>query len=255
MTDIVSNPHEEARLIAQALPYMQRYENRTVVVKYGGHAMGDPKLAKAFARDIALLKYDGQGFILTQKRMLRGLFKHWPTSPNDARSKMLLAHELHILLWGGDPATGQIALDADAEVVWSSSLGQVDPWWDCCPVRVDREEGVIIVEDPVRLLHHDPATGELLDAEVTGRAEDVTDRNPGLGNPSVWYPHEDVEVVASDGGHRLDVRTADGAVTIRSDRTIRVESIDPLVVADEREVLGVTRAEALDAARTQLDSA
>jgi hypothetical protein len=132
-----------------------------------------------------------------------------------------------------------IALDADAEVVWSSALGRVDPWWDCCPVRVDHEEGVIIVEDPVRLLHHDPATGELLDAEVTGRAEDVTDRNPGLGNPSVWYPHEDVEVVASDGGHRLDVRTPDGAVTIRSDRTIRVESIDPLVVADEREVLGV----------------
>jgi acetylglutamate kinase len=53
------NPHEEARLIAQALPYMQRYENKTVVVKYGGHAMGDPKLAKAFARDIALLKQSG----------------------------------------------------------------------------------------------------------------------------------------------------------------------------------------------------
>src|SRR5690349_18674749 len=51
-------------------------------------------------RDIVLLKYDGQGFVLTQKRMSRGLFKHWPTSPNDARSKMLLAHELHILIWG-----------------------------------------------------------------------------------------------------------------------------------------------------------
>jgi acetylglutamate kinase len=46
----------EAGILAQALPYMQRYEGKTVVVKYGGHAMGDAKLGSAFARDIALLK-------------------------------------------------------------------------------------------------------------------------------------------------------------------------------------------------------
>ena len=49
----------EAALLAKALPYMQRYENRTIVVKYGGHAMGDAALGKAFARDIALLKQSG----------------------------------------------------------------------------------------------------------------------------------------------------------------------------------------------------
>src|SRR6218665_1159774 len=46
----------DASILAQALPYMQRYEGKTVVVKYGGHAMGDLKLGQAFARDIALLK-------------------------------------------------------------------------------------------------------------------------------------------------------------------------------------------------------
>jgi acetylglutamate kinase len=46
----------DASILAQALPYMQRYEGKTVVVKYGGHAMGDPVLQQAFARDIALLK-------------------------------------------------------------------------------------------------------------------------------------------------------------------------------------------------------
>jgi acetylglutamate kinase len=50
---------DQARLLAQALPYMQRYENKTIVVKYGGHAMGDPALGQAFARDIALLKQSG----------------------------------------------------------------------------------------------------------------------------------------------------------------------------------------------------
>ncbi len=58
-----SNPLEksqiQAKLLSEALPYMQRYENRTIVVKYGGHAMGDPELGKAFARDVALLKQSG----------------------------------------------------------------------------------------------------------------------------------------------------------------------------------------------------
>ena len=50
---------DQARLLAEALPFMQRYENKTIVVKYGGHAMGNPALGQAFARDIALLKQSG----------------------------------------------------------------------------------------------------------------------------------------------------------------------------------------------------
>jgi acetylglutamate kinase len=49
----------QARLLSEALPYMQRYEDKTIVVKYGGHAMGDISLGRAFARDIALLKQSG----------------------------------------------------------------------------------------------------------------------------------------------------------------------------------------------------
>ena len=58
MTDQPSTDRfsHDAGILAQALPYMQRYEGKTVVVKYGGHAMGDLTLGQAFARDIALLK-------------------------------------------------------------------------------------------------------------------------------------------------------------------------------------------------------
>ncbi len=49
----------QARLLSEALPYMQRYEGKCIVVKYGGHAMGDAALGKAFAGDIALLKQSG----------------------------------------------------------------------------------------------------------------------------------------------------------------------------------------------------
>jgi len=48
-----------AQLVSAALPYMLAYDGKVVVVKYGGHAMGDPELAKAFARDITLLETSG----------------------------------------------------------------------------------------------------------------------------------------------------------------------------------------------------
>ncbi|WP_421854371.1 acetylglutamate kinase [Oricola sp.] len=57
--DLTTSPETEALILARALPYMQRYEQRTVVVKYGGNAMGDEALGKAFAQDIALLKQSG----------------------------------------------------------------------------------------------------------------------------------------------------------------------------------------------------
>jgi acetylglutamate kinase len=53
------SPQAQARILAEALPHMQRYDRQTVVVKYGGHAMGDPALAAAFAQDIVLLKQAG----------------------------------------------------------------------------------------------------------------------------------------------------------------------------------------------------
>ncbi len=51
-----SNPANDANILAKALPYMQRYKDKTVVIKFGGNAMGNDALSKAFASDIALLK-------------------------------------------------------------------------------------------------------------------------------------------------------------------------------------------------------
>jgi acetylglutamate kinase len=50
------SPLEQARIISEALPHMQRYDEEIVVVKYGGHAMGEEEIARAFARDIVLLE-------------------------------------------------------------------------------------------------------------------------------------------------------------------------------------------------------
>ena len=50
------SPHDIARVLSEALPHMQRYDEAIVVVKYGGHAMGEEQLARDFARDIVLLE-------------------------------------------------------------------------------------------------------------------------------------------------------------------------------------------------------
>jgi acetylglutamate kinase len=52
----VTNPLDAARVLSEALPHMQRYDEETIVIKYGGHAMGHENMARSFARDIVLLE-------------------------------------------------------------------------------------------------------------------------------------------------------------------------------------------------------
>jgi acetylglutamate kinase len=51
--------HEQARILAEAIPHLIRYDEETVVIKFGGNAMGDEALADAFAQDIVYLKQSG----------------------------------------------------------------------------------------------------------------------------------------------------------------------------------------------------
>ena len=52
-------PREKAEILSQALPYIQRFHGKTVVIKYGGNAMTDPELQQDFAEDVVLLKLVG----------------------------------------------------------------------------------------------------------------------------------------------------------------------------------------------------
>lgn len=58
MTD-TKNPTQIARILTEALPYIQRYSGKTIVIKYGGNAMTDDALKRGFAQDIVLLKQVG----------------------------------------------------------------------------------------------------------------------------------------------------------------------------------------------------
>ncbi len=54
-----SDAFSTARTLSEALPYLQRYDNKTVVIKYGGHAMENGELSQLFAKDVVLLKLLG----------------------------------------------------------------------------------------------------------------------------------------------------------------------------------------------------
>ncbi len=55
----IGSAEERAHILSYALPFLRRYAGATIVVKYGGHAMGEEALADEFGRDIALLKQVG----------------------------------------------------------------------------------------------------------------------------------------------------------------------------------------------------
>jgi acetylglutamate kinase len=59
MSDSLPDVHVQAEILTKALPHMQRYDQEVVVIKYGGHAMGDPAAQEDFAEDIVLLEQAG----------------------------------------------------------------------------------------------------------------------------------------------------------------------------------------------------
>src|SRR6202035_3543323 len=64
MPDAMTDPAAKAATLAAALPYLRRYNGATIVIKYGGHAMGDDAIGRMFAEDIVLLKQVGMNPIV-----------------------------------------------------------------------------------------------------------------------------------------------------------------------------------------------
>ena len=59
MSGKTNNPTDIANVLAEALPYIQHFHGRTIVIKYGGNAMVDEELKRGFARDVVLMKLVG----------------------------------------------------------------------------------------------------------------------------------------------------------------------------------------------------
>ncbi len=59
-----SSPKDKASILAEALPYIQRFHGKTIVIKYGGNAMIEENLKQGFARDVVLLKLVGMNPVI-----------------------------------------------------------------------------------------------------------------------------------------------------------------------------------------------
>jgi acetylglutamate kinase len=64
MTSEQASSRLKAQILAEALPYIQRFHDKTIVVKYGGNAMTDPALKAGFARDVVMLKLVGMNPVI-----------------------------------------------------------------------------------------------------------------------------------------------------------------------------------------------
>ena len=64
MTTAMEKLIEKAGTLMDALPYIRAFWGKTLVIKYGGHAMESPQLAEGFARDVVLLKYVGMNPVI-----------------------------------------------------------------------------------------------------------------------------------------------------------------------------------------------
>ena len=64
MTLSAATAAQKAHTLSEAMPYIQRFFDKTIVIKYGGNAMTDPKLQEGFARDVVLLKLVGMNPVI-----------------------------------------------------------------------------------------------------------------------------------------------------------------------------------------------
>ncbi len=78
---------EKARILIEALPYIRRFYQSTVVIKYGGHAMVADELKESFAQDIVLMKYIGINPVVVHGGGLRSAtcWVAWVSGVNSTR--------------------------------------------------------------------------------------------------------------------------------------------------------------------------
>jgi len=167
----------KAETLTEALPYLQRYAGKTFVVKYGGHAMGDPELQRDFAEDVVLLKAVGINPVVVHGggpqigRMLKRLGVESQfvnglrvTDAETAQiAEMVLAGSINkeIVGWIGQAGGRAVGVSGkDAGLVQAEKVGRVDP----DPLQgIERHVDLGFVGEPVavdrRLLDHLSAAG------------------------------------------------------------------------------------------------
>jgi acetylglutamate kinase len=158
MTDHKPDPAllAKAETLTEALPYMQRYAGAVFVIKYGGHAMGDPEAAHDFAEDIVLLKAVG----------INPIVVHGGGPQIGAMLKMLGVESRFVDgLRVTDAETAKVA-----EMVLSGAINKELVSWISKAggraVGISGKDGNAVTVEKVQKTIHDPESGEAIDVDL-----------------------------------------------------------------------------------------
>ncbi|MFN3857438.1 MAG: acetylglutamate kinase [Caulobacter sp.] len=181
-----------AKTLAEALPYIQRYDRETVVIKYGGHAMGEEQVARLFAADAVLLKLLGLHPVV-----VHGGGPQISAMLDRAGVKSTFVDGLRVT----DAATMEVA-----EMVLSGAINKEIANWitlagaeaDVRGVGLSGKDARLITVTKARRTRKDPDSNieQVVDLGFVGEPQKV---DPQLINALIHADHDYIPVVAPIG--------------------------------------------------------
>jgi len=159
---------EKASTLMEALPYIKRFSGKTIVIKYGGHAMAEEKLRKSFALDIILLKYIGINTVVVHgggPQINETLKRYGITSEFVKGMRVTDAETMGVVEM---VLTGQV----NREVV-----GYINQHGGRAAGVSGKDGGLLICEKMLQQVRRDDGSTEMVDIGFVG---DVVEVNPAI---------------------------------------------------------------------------
>ena len=255
MNDVAHDPDEPgwatARTLAEALPYIQIYDRELVVIKYGGHAMGEEAFAQKFAADAVLMKLLGVHPIVVH-------------GGGPQISRMLEKAGVKSTFVDGLRVTDEATMEV-AEMVLSGAINKELVHWinragetaDVRGVGLSGKDARLITVEQVKRVRKNPRTGEdeTIDFGYVGEPKRV---DPKIVEALIYADQDYVPVIApigvSDAGetYNINADTVAGAVAgaLHAKRMLLLTDVAGVLDANGELVRQMTTAEAREAIAT-----
>jgi len=258
-SDVTETPEEQgwatAKTLAEALPYIQRYDRETVVIKYGGHAMGQESVARLFAADAVLLK-------------LLGLHPVVVHGGGPQISRMLDKAGVKSTFVDGLRVTDEATMEV-AEMVLSGAINKEIANWitlagaeaDVRGVGLSGKDARLITVRKVERTRKDPGS-QIEQAVDLGFVGEPTRIDPQLIQGLISADHDYIPVIApigvSEEGQTFNINadTVAGALAgaLKAKRMLLLTDVTGVLGADGELIREMSVGEARDAIATGVAS-
>ena len=254
--DTAETPDDEpgwatAKTLAEALPFIQIYDRETVVIKYGGHAMGEEAVAKLFAADAVLLKLLGVHPVVVH-------------GGGPQISRMLEKAGVKSTFIDGLRVTDQATMEV-AEMVLSGAINKEIVHWinragaeaDVRGVGLSGKDARLITVEKTKKSRRDPDSNieHIVDLGFVGEPKKV---DPKIIEALIYADEDYVPVIApigvSEDGqtYNINADTVAGAIAgaLKAKRMLLLTDVAGVLGADGKLVRQMTVAEARKAIET-----